>query len=183
MYAFFRGLIVCAVLFSAAPARAITYTVSDTVGPWSVDGTITTDGTTGTLGVANILAWAVTVNVIDPFFIGSDGSFTLGTDSTLFTTKLTTALSADATKLLWNYDVGDENLILLRTGGGFVKFSAGLFVVEHGGDQFSKAYSGNTIIATAAGLETPLPGALVLFASGVSAFGLLSWRRKRKQAA
>ena len=33
------------------------------------------------------------------------------------------------------------------------------------------------------GLETPLPGALPLFASGLGALGLLGWRRKRKRAA
>ena len=31
--------------------------------------------------------------------------------------------------------------------------------------------------------ETPLPGALPLFATGLGALGLLGWRRKRKQAA
>jgi hypothetical protein len=30
--------------------------------------------------------------------------------------------------------------------------------------------------------ETPLPAALPLFASGLGAFGLIGWRRKRKQA-
>ena len=32
------------------------------------------------------------------------------------------------------------------------------------------------------GLETPLPAALPLFATGLSALGLLTWRRKRKAA-
>ena len=33
------------------------------------------------------------------------------------------------------------------------------------------------------GLQTPLPAALPLFASGLSAFGLLGWRKKRKAGA
>jgi hypothetical protein len=36
---------------------------------------------------------------------------------------------------------------------------------------------------TLAGVETPLPGALPLFATGLAALGLLGWRRKRKAEA
>jgi hypothetical protein len=45
--------------------------------------------------------------------------------------------------------------------------------------------SGHDYSSLAAGpsFETPLPAALPLFASGLGAFGLLSWRRKRKNAA
>ena len=32
-------------------------------------------------------------------------------------------------------------------------------------------------------IQTPLPGALPLFATGLGAFGLLGWRRKKKAAA
>jgi hypothetical protein len=35
------------------------------------------------------------------------------------------------------------------------------------------------IVGDAVGTPTPLPGALPLFASGLGAFGLLAWRRKR----
>ena len=37
--------------------------------------------------------------------------------------------------------------------------------------------------ATVSDSTTPLPAALPLFATGLGAFGLLGWRRKRKQAA
>jgi hypothetical protein len=38
-------------------------------------------------------------------------------------------------------------------------------------------------ILGAASSATPLPAALPLFATGLGAFGLLGWRRKRKNAA
>jgi len=41
-----------------------------------------------------------------------------------------------------------------------------------------------TVILTDNGIATtPLPAALPLFASGLGAFGLLGWRRKKKAAA
>ena len=41
----------------------------------------------------------------------------------------------------------------------------------------------NDDVFAAAGAETPLPGALPLFTSGLGALGLLVWRRKRKATA
>ena len=41
----------------------------------------------------------------------------------------------------------------------------------------------NGDVFAAAGAETPLPGALPLFTSGLGALGLLVWRRKRKATA
>jgi hypothetical protein len=46
-------------------------------------------------------------------------------------------------------------------------------------DQFAQDH----LVAPEISSETPLPAAFPLFASGLGAFGLLGWRRKRKQAA
>ena len=50
-------------------------------------------------------------------------------------------------------------------------------------DQVSKVLESNFVYDAPAAGNTPLPGALPLFASGLGALGLLGWRRKRKAAA
>ena len=56
-------------------------------------------------------------------------------------------------------------------------------IAETGASQTVNAGVADLIVSFASDVETPLPGALPLFATGLGALGLLGWRRKRKQAA
>ena len=52
-----------------------------------------------------------------------------------------------------------------------------------GGDSNDLQITSGGQVNAPLGGETPLPAALQLFATGLSALGLLGWRRKRKNAA
>jgi hypothetical protein len=94
------------------------------------------------------------------------------------------------------FDVVDENGNILQTVNLPATTSAHSITVDpFTGDVFV-ALAGTSalnpcptslgcieVFAPTAAPETPLPGALPLFASGLGALGLLGWRRKRKAAA
>jgi PEP-CTERM motif len=82
-------------LLTAGFAEATTYTASRSIGDGSVDLSITTDGTLGTLKFANILDWTV-VLTRDGLAVtanGANSSFQISGN----------AFSATATDLLFNY--------------------------------------------------------------------------------
>jgi hypothetical protein len=49
-----------------------------------------------------------------------------------------------------------------------------------GGETLNTGYTNISAATTLPTSETPLPAALPLFATGLGALGLLTWRRKRK---
>jgi hypothetical protein len=70
-------------------------------------------------------------------------------------------------------------------GGPILGITSGAQWIFYG-DQSTALYSDLSIeiqSTSSSSLGTPLPAALPLFASGLGAFGLLGWRRKRKKAA
>lgn len=91
--------------------------------------------------------------------------------------------------------------VLARAGGSltvqtpsFLTFQGGAFVNGQSlmfpstwniGSYVNPAYFGPNLLFAdiAAPGDTPIPGALPLFASGLGGLGLLTWRRKRKNAA
>jgi hypothetical protein len=79
----------------------------------------------------------------------------------------------DATGILYEFDIATGALITtLNTGvGGSNLFGVSVF------GEFTSGGGG------VGGGQVPLPAALPLFATGLGALGLLSWRRKRKSAA
>ena len=82
--------------------------------------------------------------------------------------------------------LGDMNILL--SGGTSVITIAdlGSLVGEVNGSFFEgtpEQFAQDHLVAPETSSETPLPAAFPLFASGLGAFGLLGWRRKRKQAA
>jgi len=82
--------------------------------------------------------------------------------------------------------LGDTNILL---GGGTSVLTIadlGALVGEVNGSFFEGTpdqFSQDHLVAPEITSETPLPAAFPLFACGLGAFGLLGWRRKRKQAA
>ena len=73
--------------------------------------------------------------------------------------------------------------------GGTLVLDADLFLRDVNGAPFFSATAGAVVIARAVDsidptpTETPIPAALPLFASGLGALGLLTWRRKRQAVA
>jgi hypothetical protein len=184
----------CVALLGISPANALTYDlVNDSSGTYQVTGFIETDGNFGVLTDGDIINWGLNVSVgtantvIDgPQGTNSDFAI-LGND-----------LIATSSGLFFNF--GDPNPGLLEFLGfnGFVCFQNQDACL---GDQ---AYADSTLLLDVFGAntdpdalgpipetgtvefaiaETPLPGALSLFAGGLGAIGLLGWRRKRKAAA
>jgi hypothetical protein len=95
------AVILFTVLGTSVVQANIVYSVDISSGTFSLTGSITTDGTTGTLTASDILAWnfSTTPNV----------HFVTSIDSTTGTSSLTTgtALTATLTELSFNF--GDSN--------------------------------------------------------------------------
>src|SRR5260370_24568371 len=97
---------------TALRASDITYTVNQTVGAGSVTGFITTDGTIGTLGTADIVNWDLTLNDgTNPVFVllgptsgNNSGEEIAGAD-----------LTASATQLLYNFNASDNGVFIIES--------------------------------------------------------------------
>jgi hypothetical protein len=109
----FLRFVLIPILFGAAgvlPAAAdvIIYNVNRTVVLGSVTGTITTDGTVGTLATNDITSWNLTLNgpAASPFNLTNlnSGVEIIGND-----------LSADATNLYFDFS-GPSGLLLFQSG-------------------------------------------------------------------
>jgi hypothetical protein len=191
-----------AVVLGAVEAHATVYNIEDAVGSNTVAGTITTDGTLGTLSAANIVDWHLAISdggsfnvlLVGPLSGPSSGVQLIGT-----------ALSATATSLSFNFSanplvpVSEAGRFLLEfylLGGGDVIWISsftfqgdpnhtevpGLLGIEFfnaNGNCTDCAYDNRSGVQTVTS-ATPLPAALPLFATGLGALGLLARRRKRK---
>ena len=93
-----------AVLLLAAPivagAQDITYNVDDIIGAGSVVGTVTTNGTLGTLKTVQVVAWDLTLTA--PNLAGGPSVVLTNSDGT-FAQYSKGGLSATATTLSFNY--------------------------------------------------------------------------------
>jgi hypothetical protein len=180
----FVGGMLISVSGLASPLSAATvYTLNDVVGLVTLGGTITTDGTIGSLSVPNILDFDVTFTAIGtthitnssnqiPIFIGG------------------TALTATTSGLFFNFSGSGFINIFQQNNAQWFMCASGLCSPTHnwflnGGGSSGKLLNlvGNVEIAIGPGDPpgtTPLPAALPLFAGGLGVLGLLGWRRKRK---
>jgi len=177
---------------NGAYASPITYAFDQIIGPGSVTGTLTTDGTIGTLSAADIVSFDLTLN---------DGTSTANLSSPAFVIVNANAccsggtpngvdLTASLTNLMFNYsgvdggDFGlqglspnfDGQLCYTATSNCWGPTGVGLYDVGHDGKSVYIAQSGNQIIATA----VPEPSTLALFGAGLA--GLSVFCRRRKQA-
>ena len=94
------ALFVVVVAPAVLRADDITYTVNQPVGPGSVTGFITTDGTIGTLSITDILDWNLTLN--DGH--GDTVDLTPSNSGVVYTGSDLTASSSD---LMFNFSGGD----------------------------------------------------------------------------
>jgi hypothetical protein len=169
-------------------AADITYTVNSSAGAsGSVTGSITTDGSTGVLGTADILNWNLVLND------GTNPTFTLNGTSNSAEEVVGLDLSATATQLLFDYSGSDGGFFLLESltigdDGPFVCFSASvacsttpagisLAALNGEGDAVFTELSDTGVIGTAGVSPTPEPGSLFLLGSGLLAMAGMGWRR------
>lgn len=175
-------------------ANPISYAVSDTFGAGSVTGTITTDGSFGTLALANIASWNLLlsdgVNSVVLQQGVNGGSFNLEGS----------ALSATSTNLTFNYsftsgppytDFYIYNATAIPALQGELCYTSssncwgppGVGAYSVGGDNLSvySARSGSMVIATVT--PVPEPKTILMLLSGLGVMGFLARRRKQKLAA
>jgi PEP-CTERM motif len=90
------GAALVAALMSAMPAQATTYIGNRSIGVGTAALSITTDDTLGVLSAANITDWKITVSKPGESALLNTGNSSFNFNST--------ALSASATQLLFNFD-------------------------------------------------------------------------------
>jgi PEP-CTERM motif len=104
--ALFLGAVAAALTMASVGSAeaAIVYNINEQVGTGSIGGTITTDGTTGTLQVTNITSWNLLVSDgINSFDLnpGNSGDQVIGS-----------ILTANTTQLLFNFGAGAGTFFL-----------------------------------------------------------------------
>lgn len=191
------ALAVCA-LSGADSAKAIVYNIDYVVvdnglgdGNGTITGTITTDGTLGEITAIHITDWNLLLQVA-----GLSGTLTKansvldGNTSFAFFTVTDTTFSYDHLQdgsLFFNTNGGDSLCLSGRLGfcSDFSRTRILLPIPITGGIQSVLALSDpqQFVTYTADVSETPLPGALPLFATGLAGLGFIAHRRRRKQAA
>ena len=85
-------------------AMSITYDINRTVGSGSVVGTITTDGTLGTIGEASIVGFSLLLND------GIDSATISSATGAIVNTTGTSELSASSTELIYDFSAPTKGL-------------------------------------------------------------------------
>ena len=174
---------------NGAYASNITYRVNQIIGPGSVTGAITTDGTIGILSAADIVGFNLilndgsnTVDLLPPasVLVNKDACCSAGLPGGA-------DLTASLTNLMFNYGGADNGDFVIANSVGELCYTAtsncwgptgvGLFSVNGDGRSVYIAQSGNQIIATA--VPEPAPWAMLL--AGFFGVGAIA-RSRRKQA-
>jgi hypothetical protein len=177
-----KSLLVIPMLFAATVLRAnITYTIN--FGTSYVTGTITTDGTIGTLDSANILSWNLMVDdQVDGFTAvtstDSDIVAVFGSGLTATATNLSFAFSApEVTYLNFEDTVTDYNLCYLE-GALCTSFGGeeGIEVINDANDNNIGVFeSGTQVIAS-----VPEPCTVTLVLTGIGLSALATVRRNKR---
>jgi hypothetical protein len=170
---------------SIVDAAPITYDVSRTIGAGSVVGSITTDGTVGVLGTANILGWNLTLTDANSSFVlnGPVNSAVLIGGS---------AFSATVSDLLFNFNLGSgfvlfqnpsigsgQNFWCIDNGGCINLFVPGEYVVAGSlPDGVGQLQQGSQVIASVAG-TVPEPVTVLLLGAGLAATQIRRNRHRR----
>jgi hypothetical protein len=186
----------------SSAANAITYNVDLSIGLGTATGFISTNGTLGDLAIPNITDWSLTLTAsnladgptvtideahhatqfISPGFVQATLTqliFNFADPNSIFILQGATAHTADYLCI----DSSASNCSAINGAGVHIGFNLDPNPVTVDDAQYSSTISGpagNQLFAT--GLQTRLPAALPLFATGLAGLGWLA-RRRRKQAA
>lgn len=172
---------------NGAYAGDIVYGVDQTIGPGSVTGTITTNGTIGTLSAADIVSFDLTLNDgVNIATLSSPGTVYVNKDACC-TAGLPGGddLTATAKDLMFNYSGTDSGDFVIVNSQFQLCYTAvsncwgptgvGMFNVGGDGRSVYVAESGNQIIATA--VPEPVTWAMILLGAGMVGGGLRFARR------
>lgn len=177
----------CAVLLvvglsGAAQAVPITYDINRIVDGGSVIGTITTDGTIGTLATANVTSWSFTVfDGIASFLFDGDENFVI------FGTAVSATVGGlffnfdhpTSSTMRWDEDIGSNRWIYSLSLG--TTDGSGLEQISHIGfpgaaQQFTRPTG--TVLFASAQTTIPEPAILALLPLGL---GVMTLARRRKR--
>ena len=171
-------------LLGAPPSHAIVYDVNFSDGTNSVTGTITTDGNFGPLSSSDITAWALVI------YAGADTGISQGTNPPMIDQPLWASSSvidfepAKGSVFFINgpVDWRLESASLTQPFGAIVYET----LFKTNSVPFLSSFLQDIPIAVAEETPpdtTPLPAALPLLLTGLSALGLIGWRRKQRRFA
>jgi hypothetical protein len=183
----FAALAAVAILSVASVAQAATYSFNRSVGTGSVMGYFETDGTLGTLTLANFVDWSVTIQ--DASINGGVATTSSGAggqglfDDVSITTSLTATVTDilfdfDSSDLFYTYTASNDFWCVAGSGGGSGCFNDGAESIGFtpGFGAIGQAYSGVQSIASVAAI--PLPAALPLLLVALGGLGFAGRRRK-----
>jgi hypothetical protein len=178
---------------TALRAADITYTVYESVGAGMVTGSITTDGTVGTLATSDIVDWNLVLNdgthptfdLLGPLSGNNSQDLVFGAD-----------LTASLTQLLFNFSATDHGTFDIENpglglSGPVICYDANamfcptpnsvaLDALKPESDIQSTSLTGTDVIASVGTtVATPEPGTGELMLIGVGLLGLMTVTRKR----
>jgi hypothetical protein len=182
---------------SSVQADDIMYTVNQTVGLGSVTGSITTDGTIGTLSSSDVVGWNLTLND------GHGDMFDLTTANSLVTCNSCVEgdLTASSSALMFNFSGPTEEFYFYTSGpaanqlcydsGTNCAIPAGIDLYDVAGALPCTYYGcnvgevGNQVIAsdgTPTPTPTPEPSSFLLLGTGILTLVGMGWRRNSQSS-
>lgn len=188
----FKTVLIIALLLAASPlaAASIVYNVNQTIADGSVVGTITTDGSFGTLAAADVTGFHLTVTGI--------GASVVLTDADSIVVNTGANLTATASKLLFDYS-GPAGFLDFQQGpfGTGMKYycnASSLSACLQGASAVPESYNGPSAqfqartglqtIATATAVGgVPEPATWALALAGFALTGSMMRRRSVKAVA
>lgn len=174
---------IAALAMAAAPVSATTYFLNRTIAGGTAVGTITTDGTIGVLGAANITGFEITVTTTGPSNVVKSGKARF--------TGAGRALIADATDLSFDFGMAgtafalfylnNRNFYCLQTNGCFDTAGSAEAVASNL-TRTRTARSGRMRFASVAAATVPEPAGWAMMILGFGLIGAAIHRDRRRAA-